>query len=239
MTGRLIALALASVLASCGGSATSGSAASGGSGGASGGSAGTGGASGGSGGQNSGDCATDAACGTGTCVELSPGGYRACRVVVSEATQCPPAGSGNQCCSSADCKTGKCYEWPTAPECSGMVPAPHNVCASDGCQNNADCSSTGTEGICVPGGVWSYKVAGCLTVACRKDSECTAGSGGRCLPLQDPCCGVVEGMYCQYPDNGCKAHACGQGQYCAAVADPTHGGQVTAHCIQGYPACPA
>ena len=58
----------------------------------------------GSSGMNSGDCKDDADCdGGGTCVELSPGGYRVCAREPAEFTACDQ-GVVYSCCGNADCE---------------------------------------------------------------------------------------------------------------------------------------
>jgi hypothetical protein len=245
------------LVGACGGSSDSGSASGGGAGGGggtTGGGGGTGGATGGTGGatggtagatggtagsaENSGECTTDGDCNGGTCVELSPGGYRVCQQPVTEATQCISSGA-DECCDSSECSAGKCYAFPLTPYCGGAQPVPHNVCGSDQCTSGSACVTSGS-GVCVPAGVWSYQVAACMTVACFKDSECQAEAGGKCLPLADSCCSAVSGLYCAYPSNSCKGDGgCGSNEHCGAGADSSHGGEITAHCLSGIATCPA
>ncbi len=259
-------LAAAAVAGACGGTVQQAPAGSGGVAGAAGtgGSAGTGGAAGsggvagtggtagtgavgggGAGGAlNSGDCVNDADCGGGKCVELTPGGYRVCQMPVQEATQCQSPGmpGGDECCTSADCHQGKCFAFPVTPYCGGAMPMPHNVCATDGCTpgTGTPCPvGNETTGVCVPGGTWGYKVAGCLLANCVKDTDCTAEPGGRCAAIEDPCCSSPQGLFCTYPSDGCsKQSDCGPGQSCQVQFDPVRQ-QNVARCTPGIIGCPA
>jgi hypothetical protein len=176
--------------------------------------------------KNSGDCDTDRDCGGGRCVELSPGGYRVCSQPVAEATSCPGRGL-DECCKTADCKTGACYEWPLSPYCGGAFPVPRNVCAEEGCTTLADC---GGGAVCVPKGALGYKVRACLPAKCLRDSDCTAAPGGACAPVRKPCCAGTYGLYCIYP-GGCRSSADCPGGYCDLSGD-------TPKCHTGAPACP-
>jgi hypothetical protein len=181
---------------------------------------------------NSGDCLTASDCGGDPCVELIPGGYRVCVAPVPEATTCStPAGA---CCKSTDCPSqgqgpGKCILGPVEPACGGPVVVPTNVCAADACTSASDC--TGANPICVPAGALDRKAARCLTGGCRFDRDCTAEPGGICVPVANPCCDAVLGLFCVYAD-GCRSNAnCMTGSYCAT--DATH-----AYCKVGAPVCP-
>ena len=198
--------AAGSEIAGSGGGAGSGGAGQGGAGagGSRAGSGGTGATVGAGGGhaQNSGDCDTDADCGGDPCVEISPGGYRVCETKVPLATTCSsPAG---ECCKTADCaaagKQGKCLLGPVAPSCGGPALVPTNVCAIDKCTSASGCS--GSNGVCVPAGVFGRKVASCMTGGCRRDSECSEGKGGACVPVSGACCPGPVGLYCVY-QGGC------------------------------------
>ncbi len=185
----------------------------------------------GSGFTNSGDCLTFADCGGDQCVELIPGGYRVCVAPVPEATTCSsPTG---QCCKSADCTQGpgtaKCILGPIEPSCGGVVVVPTNVCATDACMSASDCM--GTNPICVPAGALDRKAARCISGGCRFDHDCTAEPGGICVPVANPCCDTVLGLFCVYRD-GCRSNAnCATGSYC--TTDATH-----AFCQVGVPLCP-
>lgn len=193
------------------------------------------------GGPNSGDCTTSAECNGGTCVELTPGGYRVCVNPVSEATACQnPQNEFDECCKSSDCASGKCYAFPATPYCGGAQPIEHNVCASNGCEEGVACTlDGGGAGACMPAGAFGYKVASCISVGCLKDTDCTKESGGRCALIDNPCCGSPIGLFCTYPSNACaKQSDCPDGQHCGVSADPSTGEDV-AQCEPGLVPCPA
>ena len=178
---------------------------------------------------NSGDCRTSSDCPGGTCVELAAGGFRICRLPPVEATACLSPGAPDDCCKTSDCATGKCFETPIAPFCAGVQMQPHNVCASDACKTAKDCSA---GELCAPAGVLGFKVARCMPASCVYDSDCTDSAGGRCAPVQNPCCGSTMGLLCVYP-GACRSSAdCASGSYCAQDGKRSK-------CVPGAPACPA
>jgi hypothetical protein len=146
-----------------------------------------------------GECTSDADCNGGQCVELTPGGYRECAFVPPEATTC---GSGDACCTAADCPGGgKCY-LTTNPNSCGLLVEPSNMCMADQCTDDASCSG----GICIPAGTAGWAGRSCLPASCRVDADCTAHAGGACLPVVDLCCGLPTALACFYP-GGCATNA--------------------------------
>lgn len=202
---------------------------------------------------NGGDCTTNSECGAnGQCVELSPGGFRTCKVTPTESTTCDfepgmggaggEGGGGpvmlDECCLGVrdidDCggEQDLCVATPLYPSCGNQDP-PHNVCTDDNheCDNAADCNMDGAPGLCIPQGTFGSKVRKCIRIACAEDSECTAGANGRCVPVDDPCCpGAVRGLYCAYDGGGCRTEADCPGGYCNIS-----GG--VAACATGTPTC--
>ena len=180
-------------------------------------------------GRNSGDCDSSRDCPMGACVELSPGGYRVCTAPVLPVSMCSASPELDQCCKTADCTSpgAQCQQWPLTPYCGGAFPIPHNVCASDECKNNSDCPGLA---VCVPSGAFGYKNRQCLTVSCLRDSQCTAASGGQCVPIKDPCCGAIRGLFCVYPGS-CRTNADCPSGYCEPAGARTQ-------CKSGPPPCP-
>ena len=188
-------------------------------------SSGTGGSSG-----NSGDCNTDADCPGSACVEITPGGFRVCRVDFPEATMCVEP-TLDECCTTADCPMGTCMAQPLVPYCGGPQPLEYNVCAVDQCSSDAEC---GDSNICAPAGTLGRKVAACAFSGCKLDTDCGAEAGGICAPVTDPCCSNPTGLFCVYPSDGCRSSSeCADGSYCSVDADGR------ALCVPGFPACPA
>jgi hypothetical protein len=180
---------------------------------------------------NSGDCDSDDDCPGGTCVELTPGGFRVCATPPTEATMC--TGSGfDSCCTTAECAEGICYESPLVPFCAGVVMEPHNECGVDQCAKDADCMNGESGGACVPAGALGFKVAACISAACRHDTDCADEPGGICATIEEPCCGTTAGLFCVYPSDGCRTSSeCADG-YCSVNGDRTE-------CVAGQPLCPA
>jgi hypothetical protein len=189
----------------------------------------------GSGGANSGDCEDDGDCPGGHCVEVTPGGFRTCAQTPPEATQCHSPPAMDQCCSSAECAKGKCFEAPLG--CGGPQPIPSNACLEDACASDAACAIDSPPphvGVCVHAGVFGVPVDTCMTFGCRLDSDCQAEPGGLCEPITDPCCGRPLGLYCVYPQGGCRSNAdCASG-HCQVAPDGSR-----ATCVPGPTACPA
>lgn len=201
---------------------------------------------------NGGDCTTNSECGQGTCVELSLGGFRTCKQPIAETTECDfqmgtgggggDGGGGpvmlDECCLDVrdidDCggQQNKCVVTPLYPSCGNQDP-PHNVCTNDynECDNAADCNNEGSPGLCVPEGTFGSKVRKCIRIACAEDSECTAGTNGRCVPVEEPCCpGAVRGLYCVYEGTACRKESDCPGGYC----NISNG---VAACATGTPTC--
>jgi hypothetical protein len=206
---------------------------------------------------NGGDCTTNSECGpNGMCVELSPGGFRTCRQPIAETTECDlPMGNGgggvggqggggpvflDECCLGVrdfeDCggEENKCVRTPLYPSC-GNQDQPHNVCTLENdnteCDTPADCEMDGSPGLCIPDGTFGSKVRKCIRIACAVDSDCVAGSNGRCVPVDEPCCpGAVRGLYCAYDGGGCRTEADCPGGYCNIASG-------VAACMSGTPTC--
>jgi hypothetical protein len=191
------------------------------------------GAGGGGGGRNSGDCNTDADCSGGTCVELTPGGFRTCEHTPQEATTCMPPDM-DQCCDSAQCPMGgKCFY--VHGSCGGPAMVPGNQCENDQCHTDADClpEDPSAVGICAPAGTFGFDVRTCLVGSCKLDRDCKAEAGGKCEPIADPCCGAyARGLFCVYPD-GCRTNNDCPGGYCEADVQSGRG-----VCKPGSPPCP-
>ena len=131
-----------------------------------------------------------------------------------------------------------CYVGPLVPVCAGIPMPPHNQCGVDQCAKDVDCA---TGQICAPVGTLGVKIRACVNAHCKLDADCTAYPGGICAPVQDPCCGAIAGLFCDYPNNGgcrkssdCPALPNHPSRYCAP--DPTSG---VASCQDGGPICPA
>ena len=191
---------------------------------------GAGGGTGGGGGSPSeGDCQTSADCGGTACVAVTPGGFKVCTDDVVQATSC--TGSGfDECCDTAACNgAGICLTAPLFPYCGGPQPLEYNVCATDQCQSDADCSGN----VCLPSPMMGYQVRTCFAAQCKLSSECTAEAGGVCAPVRDACCNGTVGLYCVYPSDGCRSGAdCNNDAYCMLDFD-------RAHCEPGFAVCPA
>lgn len=200
----------------------------------------------GTGSTNGGDCQSSMECmGGGTCVELTPGGFRTCQYPAQPNTQCGlgqggMSGTGgggggtggaapvlDECCENVedvnDCGDNElCITTPLYPSCGQQEP-PHNICQNDGheCDNNANCSNNDQgPGFCIPEGTFGSQVRKCIRISCATDSECTAQPGGRCVPVDETCCpGAVRGLYCTYDAGGCRKDAdCGAGNTCQVSA---------------------
>lgn len=173
-----------------------------------------------------GDCRSDADCPEGTCVELTPGGYRVCRVTPVEATGCD-AGRADACCDSGDCAIGACYLGPIRAFCGGPLREPANECGAAECSTDADCAD-GT--LCAPAGTFG-PVALCVTASCRVDADCNAEAGGHCVVVTEPCCGVRVGLLCTYDSDGCRSDADCTSGYCGIELGRSR-------CTAGGPICP-
>jgi hypothetical protein len=173
---------------------------------------------------SSGECQADADCPGGTCVELTPGGYRVCRVTPQPITSCAPGEMG--CCNSNACPQGqRCF--PPVGYCGGLV-GPMNRCLGDGCQADGDCDA----GVCAPAGDIGLFVNTCVaTTGCRQNQDCVTKPGGVCRPIEDACCNDVFALFCWYPGDCTRKADCGGN----ACGDPTTG---RATCATTKPMCP-
>jgi hypothetical protein len=209
----------------------------------------------GSGSNNGGDCSTNTECApNGTCVELTPGGFRTCQTPPTPSTQCdiPSQGGGgggtggdgsggggplDECCNNGVEELGcdgddLCVRTPLVVQCGAPEEPPHNVCieGDEGCNSNAECANQGAPGFCLPPGTFGNIARACVRLSCAVDSECTAQAGGRCVPVEEPCCGAIRGLFCTYEGSGCRSNADCPGGWC-----DVNGG--VAACVSGSPPC--
>ena len=191
-----------------------------------------------SGGAPLGDCKTAADCGGNPCVPVTPGGYTVCEATPPEATMCtlPPGGPGSdQCCTSADCKTGKCYLSTSLPQCGGPAMQVSNLCLSDTCSNDAACGNGSVPQICTPAGAFGFPTRQCLVAYCHTDADCGAQAGGHCAVVSAPCCTSPAGLACVYPGGCRKDTDCANDGSKHCQIDPASKSGV---CIAGPAACP-
>ena len=191
------------------------------------------------GGPPSGDCATDADCPNGKCIELAPGGYKVCASLPMEATMCSSTEPTfpDECCTSADCRAGACYSTTVLPYCGGPAISEYNICVADQCQTDDDCIHDNPEPwICIPAGAWGWPANACRTAYCHTNADCTARAGGVCAPIENTCCGIPYGLACVYPGGCTKDEDCAPDftQHCEIDAKTG-----TARCADGGLACPA
>jgi hypothetical protein len=141
----------------------------------------------------------------------------------------------DQCCTSADCKQGKCYSTSSLPYCGGPAMAVYNVCAADACAQDQDCpKSGGAPELCAPAGAFGIPMRFCMQGYCHTNADCTASPGGVCEPIQSSCCSVPAGVACVYPGGCKKDQDCGANAHCEV--DPAQGAAV---CKPGLVGCPA
>lgn len=175
------------------------------------------------------ECSISAECPGGTCVALIPGGLRVCQTPPIEPATCD--GVFDECCAAVPCTslTDHCVLSPSVPYCGGVQMIEHNVCASDQCASDSEC----TGGVCLPAGILGRKVRACITASCQSDADCDAMAGGSCVPVIDGCCGAVVGLFCNYStDAPCRRDGdCGSNEFC-----DVEGG--VAHCRAGFHPCP-
>jgi len=181
-----------------------------------------------------GECMSAADCGrdVGTACATVAGAYRVCTVQAPVTTTASDFPNLDECGPSRACASGSCYELLTfsSGHC-GNAPPPvlRNVCRSDGCASDNDCTAMG--GVCGPRGFASEdKVEGgairqCLKAACKSNSDCTAQAGGMCALVQASCAPAAGGtqtflpaeLACVYP-NGCTSFSdCPDNSYCRVL----------------------
>ena len=88
--------------------------------------------------------------------------------------------------------------------------------------------------VCVPAGMFGSAIAFCMTAGCLKDKDCTAHPGGICAPVKQSCCNAMAGLYCVYPDKGCRDDGDCPGGHCEANMIAGF-----AECKDGPAMCPA
>lgn len=122
-------------------------------------------------------CASDLDCPGGTCVELTPGGFRVCSTEPPGPQLCTDAGGSgpfsDECCTT--CAQGVCS---LVTSCGGAFMVPHNQCLEDACTKNSDC---GPKGLCMPRGAGG-RMRYCLANnECLIDEDCNQGPNGACV----------------------------------------------------------
>jgi hypothetical protein len=173
------------------------------------------------------DCGRD----EGTACATVAGAYRVCTVQAPVATTASALPSADECGPSRACASGNCYQLLTfaGGQC-GSAALLHNVCRTDGCASDADCTAMG--GVCGPRGFTSDdKVQGgairqCLKAACKSNADCTAQAGGMCALVQGGCIPAAGGtqaflqaqLACVYP-NGCTSYSDCPGMSSCQVID--------------------
>lgn len=175
-----------------------------------------------------GDCVSDVDCPGGACVELTPGGFRVCQTPPEKATLCGSA--FDQCCAGMPCPDDQpCYAGPLVPYCAGVPMEPYNQCAVDQCAQDADCAQ---GQICGTAGALGQQIRACVSAGCKVDADCASAPGGVCAPIAEPCCGTLAGLYCVYPNGGCRSNAdCDPASFCQITG-------ASATCQPGGPVCP-
>lgn len=184
-------------------------------------------------GTKAGECQAPADCTLGNsgdpqCAEVFPGGYRVCVYQTPVAIKPSMNPAGDQCDGTRPCTSGTCYEVQQFPSgvCGLGGVSIQNLCRSDGCSSDADCS----DGICSPRGLTSENnvsggfVRQCFHADCRSNTDCTAHPQGVCALVAGGCPNTPgfrpfhpSQLACVYPD-GCFSNAdCGQGS-CMVVA---------------------
>lgn len=178
------------------------------------------------------DCNADADCPSGACEEVTPGGFRVCTVLPQPTTTCDSPGV-DQCCPGVPCPdNATCLAGPLVPVCG--VSAAQNQCGVDQCFQDADC--LGTD-ICGVAGTLGLKIRACLVARCKVNADCAEHPGGTCAPVEDPCCGVIAGLFCVYPGHGgCRSNNdCPASPQAGSFCFPDEAG--VASCQNGAPTC--
>jgi hypothetical protein len=167
----------------------------------------------------------EAGCGEGqACVEVVPGGVRACRSATppEPASDCPDH-PVTECCDNSECESGLCVASVYAPtgECGLGGFDSINVCYHDECDTDDDCSN---GEVCAWGGTEGVQRQ-CLLARCTRDADCTDQAGGRCVIVTHDCIysehsGENERPFqlaCAYPGSYCADNEdCGNEAYCSA-----------------------
>jgi hypothetical protein len=175
-------------------------------------------------------CRSAGDCSFGECVAISDG-FMACSVEPTGLAEDAGTSARNECDAAHPCPTGACYSLSVAAttQCSAGGFDFRNVCLSDECTTDADCSAGSA---CMPPGVagttqlTSAPQRLCLPAACKAGADCTAEPGGVCGLVREQCApprvgfGVFRGaeVACIYPDGCTQQSDCPNGYYCA-VAD--------------------
>jgi hypothetical protein len=174
-------------------------------------------------------CRSAADCSFGDCVTISDG-FKACSVEPTGLAKDAGTSAPNECDTAHPCQIGACYTLSVAAtnQCSAGGFDLRNLCLSDECTTDADCSG---GALCMPPGVagtsqlTSAPQRLCLPAACEAGADCTAQSGGVCSLVREQCAppnvgfGVFRGaeVACIYPTGCTQASDCPNGYYCGVV----------------------
>jgi len=86
----------------------------------------------------------------------------------------------------------------------GPPPPEFNVCERPGCKTTAECDPGYA---CFPADTLGHPIGACEPALCKSDADCTRDSGGRCMPVEDPCWGTLTTLACVYPRGGCRKNS--------------------------------
>lgn len=151
------------------------------------------------------DCDSDSDCPDSRCVELRPGGFRACEQDFNEATTC--TSDLDECCSTAECPAGwMCYDLRALGRKQPNEEW-RQVCIGNICDSDADCSK---DSACIREKTIGHANRQCIPARCRTDADCDPSEV--CAPVEYWCGDATPSLEC-VGQRGCRAHTdCGDDQ---------------------------
>ena len=154
-------------------------------------------------------CETDEECSTGgRCLSVVDVNIdvRVCQYSVNAwIHECEEMSWG--CCSDEECENGLCAAM-EINYCGGPPPEQENVCVSNECSSDSDCS---VGSVCLDAGVLGSLTGSCIPAACTQHSDCN-GVDARCSLVYDGVTCPGTKLVCTDVQSECRWYGdCDQG----------------------------
>ena len=153
-------------------------------------------------------CVADEDCGAGQCISVvdTHEDIRVCQYPVDIwMHECQEWSWG--CCADEECDAGVCAAM-EINYCGGPPPEEENICVSEECFVDTDCS---IGSVCMPSGVLGSVTGTCIAASCMQHSDCS-GAEARCSLVYDGVTCPNVHLSCTDAQSSCRWYGdCSQG----------------------------